>query len=652
MDSIAEILFNYIRDVIYDAKNAALDVEALPEDFRDLGEGLQYLGDCVIQTKTLAQDLSRGDLNTKLPPSNNEIAAPLKALHSSLKHLTWQAQQIAQGDYSQHVDFMGDFSESFNAMIQQLEERRVFEIREKSKLQRYINLILSNTPNMILAFDIKGEAVFASESFTKENTFFSGEEIQGKTFSELFTPDASIEFIKKIENLYDFVSMNKTMVEIEQELDFEKDGTLRTYTIIVTPMFHENETFMGIMIIFGEITEIVRARELAEQSAQAKSDFLARMSHEMHTPMNAITGMAAIGKSSHDTDKKDQSFQIIEDASAQLLRMINDILDMSKMESDEFELSQNKFCLEEMLSHACSTIKLLAEEKKQTFTIDIDENIPVNIISDEQRLSQVVVNLLSNAVKFTPEHGSLSLSARMIDEKDGYCGIRFNISDTGIGIPVEHQERLFLPFEQVDGGNTRKFGGVGLGLPISKNIVNRMGGKIWVESELGKGSSFIFEINTRIGDGEGDDSDLSKKDGSGDRIFSDKKILIAEDVDINREIISALLDDTGIEIRFAGNGVEVVEMFSSDPGLYDLILMDIQMPLMDGYEATRRIRASGFAEAGNIPIIAMTANTLREEVEECLSAGMNSHLGKPVDIDDVIATLKYYFNEHIGEIIF
>jgi len=644
MDPVEEILSNYIRDVFYNTKNAALDLESLPEEFRDFGEGLQYLGDCVIETKTLAQDLSRGDLNTKLPPSNNEIAAPLKALHSSLKHLTWQAQQIAQGDYSQHVDFMGEFSESFNAMIQQLEERRVFEIQEKSKLQRYINLMLSNTPNIILAFDTNGEAVFASESFIKNNVMFSEEEIQGKTFSELFTPIASAEYIKKIDDLFDFVSTNKTMVEIEQELDFDKDGTLKTYTIKVAPMFYENEIYMGIMVIFDDITEIVRARELAEQSAQAKSDFLARMSHEMHTPMNAITGMAAIGKSSLEIDKKNQSFQVIENASTQLLRIINDILDMSKIEADEFDLSLEEFSLKDMVYKAGSIIKLLAKEKKQNFTIDIDENIPVNIISDEERLSQVVINLLSNAVKFTPDHGSLSLAAKMMEEKDGYCVIRFTVNDTGIGISAEQQETLFRPFEQADGGSSRKFGGVGLGLPISKNIIDRMDGKIWVESEPGKGSSFIFDIRAQIVEKPDEETNISEDIDLFDIAFTGKRILIAEDVDINREIISALLEDTGVDICFAENGVKAVEMFSSDPGLYDLILMDIQMPLMDGYEATMRIRSSGLKEAESIPIIAMTANTLREDVEHCLSAGMNGHLGKPVDIDEVIKTLRYYLS--------
>jgi len=644
VEPVVETLSNYLRDVIYKPKNAVLDLEALPEEFRDFGEGLQYFAECVVQARALAQDLAKGDLNNELPSSRNEIAAPLKALHASLKHLTWQAQQIAQGDYHQRVDFMGDFADAFNVMTGQLEERRLLETQERSKLQRYINLIRSNIPNIILSFDTEGVAVFASESFTKRNRAFSSEEIQGKRFSELFSPVSSIDFIKKMEDLFDLVHTDKTTVTLEYDLDFGQDGNLRTYLIGITPIFYENDTFMGIMIIFDDITEIVRARELAEQSARAKSEFLARMSHEMYTPMNAIKGMASVGISAADINKKDYSLHIIENSSNQLVSLINDILDISKIEADELELSLKEFRFEDLIHKVKDRVSTLALEKEQDFNIVLDESIPENIISDEQRLEQVIENLLSNAVKFTPERGSITLSAKKIDEGDGFCVIRFSVSDTGIGISEDQQEKLFLPFEQIDGGSSRKFGGIGLGLAISKSIVEKMEGSIWVESELGKGSSFIFEIRA---DGSVKKSGMPNLYKKGDPIvdiFQDKRILIAEDVDINREIISALLEDTGIEIHFAVTGVDVVEKFSSDPGSYDLILMDIQMPVMDGYEATRSIRSSDFKEAEFIPIIAMTANVFREDVERCLSAGMNGHLGKPVDIDEVITKLSECFS--------
>ena len=220
-----------------------------------------------------------------------------------------------------------------------------------------------------------------------------------------------------------------------------------------------------------------------------------------------------------------------------------------------------------------------------------------------------------------------------------YC---FTVTDNGIGISREQQRRLFLPFEQVDGGSSRKFGGAGLGLVISKSIVEKMDGSIWVESELGKGATFNFVVKAQTSAKKYAIPEENEKSDSIEGIFSGKRILVAEDVDINREIISALLEITGVEISFAVNGADVVEKLIADPELYAVILMDIQMPIMDGYEATRRIRSSGLPNARSIPIIAMTANVFREDVERCLSAGMDGHLGKPIDINEVIGSLKGY----------
>ena len=642
MENVADILFDYLRDVIYDPISASLDVETLPDSFQELGKGLQFFGHCVIEARKLAQALSKGDLNSDVPPSYNEIAAPLKTLHAALWHLTWQAQQIAKGDYQQHVDFMGDFSKAFNMMALQLEERKNLENQERSKLQRYINLILTNTPNIVLSFDTTGKAVFASESFLKRNRALSVEELQSKTFSELFSPISPDGFLQNMESLFLSARNFKSTTMVEQELDIGRDGNARTYLIQITPTFIDNETFMGIMVIFDDITEIVRARKEAEHSARAKSDFLARMSHEMHTPMNAIIGMASIGKSSPEIEKKDYSFTVIEDASAHLLDVINDVLDMSKIEEGKLEMTPGEFSFNGMLKSIVDATTALVSDKEQIFTVDIDAGIPDSIILDELRLTQVINNLLSNAVKFTPENGSIALTARKIGESDGYCKIRFIVSDTGIGISEEQQEQLFLPFVQIDGGNSRKFGGTGLGLAISKYIVDRMGGSIWVESEYGNGSSFIFDVMAQTGAETGHVSDAGDNDGDIGGIFAGQRILIAEDVDINREIISTLLDETGAEISFAVNGEEVVEMVLADPAKYNLVLMDVQMPIMDGYEATMRIRSSGIPGADTIPIIAMTANVFLEDVQRCLSAGMNSHLGKPVNIDEVIIKLREY----------
>ena len=657
MEPVADKLFNYLRDVIYDPANAVLDVEELPEEYQEFGSGLRFFAECVIESKELAQALSKGRLDVKVPPADNEIAAPLKSLHASLRHLTWQAQQIAEGDYQQRVNFMGDFATAFNSMAQQLEERRKLDTQERSKLQQYINLILANTPNILLAFDTDGKAVFASKSYMRQSIGHSMSEIQGKTFAELFSHLSAEDFLQRVDSLFYQVRANKEITKIEQELDFNQDGNLRNYIIHIAPMLYEDETDMGTIVVFDDMTDIIqaqhkaeqarreaeiaqreaeKAREIAEKASRAKTDFLARMSHEMRTPMNAIMGMADIGIKTEDNDRRKYCFENITEASQHLLRVINDILDISEFEADNFLLTYSEFDFGNMLDTVIDALRIRANEKHQKLTTDIDRDLPLRIISDEKRLTQALTGLLSNAVKFTPEQGSLSLAVKKTGETDGYCKVLFTITDTGIGISKKQQENLFIPFEQADGSASRKFEGAGLGLAISKRIIEMMSGSIRVESEFGKGSSFIFEIKVKTG-AAADTENLSD-----DGIFTGKRILIAEDVDINREIIAALLEETGLEIVFAFNGAEAVEKFIAAPKNYDLIFMDIRMPEMDGYEATKLIRASGVQGGAKIPIIAMTANVSRSDIEACLAAGMNAHLGKPLDIDKVLETLRQY----------
>ena len=637
MEPVEVILFEYLRDVIYNPGQAVLDVEKLPESYRDLGSGLQYFAECVMEAGELAQALSKGILDVKIPLPDNEIAAPLKSLHASLKHLTWQAQQIARGDYQQRVDFMGEFAASFNSMAQQLEERRRHETRERSRLQQYINLILANSPNILLAFDTEGRAVFASESYIRQSRYGSVDEIQGKSLAELFGHVPAEGFAQKIKILLDGVRINRTTVTLEQSIDFGRAGKPCTYMIHAAPMLCDGAD-MGTVVVFDDITEIMQARREAERSSRAKTEFLARMSHEMRTPMNIIIGMADIGRKNADDERKKRCFEHIGDASRHLMDIIDDIFDMSNIESNRLELSHREFHFKNMLKGIIRAFREQAENNNQSFVSDIDKSIPVFVVSDEKRLAQVLENLLSNAVKFTPEGGSISLAVKKTAQSDGFCRIRFAIEDTGIGISEEQQKRLFVPFEQADGGFSRKYGGIGLGLAISERIVELMGGRIEVGSEPGKGASFVFEITVKTGAGANEHADVASSKG----LFAGKRILIVEDVEINREIVAMFLEDTGAKIGFACDGAEAVEKFCSDPKAYDFIFMDLQMPGLDGFEATRRIRASGPPEAVLVPIVAMTANVLPEDVERCLTAGMNGHLGKPFDYNAVIAKLGEY----------
>jgi len=400
-------------------------------------------------------------------------------------------------------------------------------------------------------------------------------------------------------------------------------------------------------VLIVVLLNVDAAKNKSDMESRHKSAFLANMSHEIRTPMNAIIGMITIGKSASDIERKDYCFTKIEDASNHLLGVINDILDMSKIEADKFEISPAEFNFEEMIRRVVNVINFKIDEKCQKLSLHIDGDIPRALIGDDHRIAQVITNLLGNAVKFTPEHGAVSLDARLVEEENQLCTLQIGVSDTGIGIKPEQREKIFQSFEQAESSTTRKYGGTGLGLSISKRIVEMMGGKIWVESEPWKGSTFFFTIHARRGTEAVKESPDKKQEDKPQTqgiagIFTGRRVLLAEDVEINREIVQALLEPTDLEIDCAENGAQAVRKFTENPLKYNMIFMDIQMPEMDGYEATQRIRALDIQAAKTIPIVAMTANVFKEDVERCLEAGMNGHIGKPVNFDELIGKLRLY----------
>ncbi|MCL2130298.1 MAG: ATP-binding protein, partial [Treponema sp.] len=325
--------------------------------------------------------------------------------------------------------------------------------------------------------------------------------------------------------------------------------------------------------------------------------------------------------------------------------------DMSKIEEGRLELSYTEFDFRTMLQRVMAIFKFRLEEKNQYLTEITDSNVPQYIITDEQRLAQVITNLLSNAVKFTPEKGKISIESRRVDSgKDSdNCIIEIRVTDTGIGISKEQQSKLFQSFVQVDSSISRKYGGTGLGLAISKKIVEMMQGEVRIESEEGSGASFIFTIKT----GLPEHSAIKAKSGAdsvNNRIiinqeYNGKQILLAEDVKINREIVIAILEDFNLEITEAEDGEEAYQKFAAEPDRYNLIFMDLHMPIVDGYESTKRIRSLEHPNAKNIPIIAMTANVFKEDIERCFAAGMNGHIGKPLNINEMMSVIK----EHLGK---
>jgi signal transduction histidine kinase/ActR/RegA family two-component response regulator len=397
-----------------------------------------------------------------------------------------------------------------------------------------------------------------------------------------------------------------------------------------------------------DITEVVKAKKDAQAASRAKSDFLSNMSHEMRTPLNAIIGMTAIGKKTQGSVEKNHALNKIGDASSHLLNVINDILDMAKIEADKLELTPVDYNFEKLLRKILTIIHFRADEKQQNLSINVDKNVPPYIFGDEQRIAQVITNLLANAVKFTPEGGEIRLEASWIEETDGHCKLRVEVIDNGIGISPEQQKKLFYAFEQAESGTSREYGGTGLGLAISKRIVELMGGSIWIESELGKGAKFIFTVKTIRGKRNEDAdeySDANKSDRSGEASineFEGKRLLIAEDIEINREILIALLEDSGLIFDCAETGKEALDMIVAAPEKYDIVFMDVQMPQMDGLEATRQVRTLFAHQGKRLPIIAMTANVFKDDITACLAAGMDDHLGKPLDIDRVLEILRKY----------
>jgi len=417
--------------------------------------------------------------------------------------------------------------------------------------------------------------------------------------------------------------------------------TLRRRTVV------ENNKETGHILVLTDVSSYHEMALKAERASMAKSDFLSNMSHEIRTPMNAIIGMTTIAESTNDPGRKDYAIEKIKDASKHLLGVINDILDISKIEASKFELSPVGFEFEKMLQKVVDVIMFRVDERKQHLSINVDINIPRAFIGDDQRLAQVITNLLSNAVKFTPEEGTICLDANLISEQGEAYLLQISVSDTGIGITDEQMERLFDSFEQAEAGTSRKYGGTGLGLAISKRIVELMGGEIWAVSNPGCGSTFAFTAQLKQDTAENPGSPVG---GVTEEVeqegkyydFSAYTVLLAEDVEINREIVLSLIEPTRLKVECAENGIQALRMYEAAPDRYDMIFMDVQMPELDGYGATRAIRALEVPAAKTVPIIAMTANVFREDIETCFAAGMNGHIGKPLDFSDLLKELREY----------
>ena len=518
---------------------------------------------------------------------------------------------------------------------------------EKINQEMYIRLLLESCPNPMFIFDENLKFLLGTKSTASLINIDDISILQGKELDSIVEKYHPPVFTEEMTASIKSIILNQ---ENGNEKTLEISTENKKHEVNILPFHKDNGAFAGALVIMYDITEIIRSKETAEQASSAKGEFLSRMSHEIRTPLNAIIGMINIGMGTEDIARKNYCFERADGASRHLLGIINDILDISKIEADKFELSHIEFDFEQALENVINMANVRAEEKQQNFIVKLSDDVPAFILSDELRLSQVMTNLLTNAIKFTPEKGTIKLNIEKIDEIEDEVILRIEVSDTGIGISPENQKKLFMSFNQADPSISQKFGGTGLGLAISKRIVELMGGQIWVESEPDNGSKFIFTIKVKKTGVKGKThtklnkaADVKQQKAAKQRYnFDGQTLLIAEDVEINREIMSAILEETNVLIDYAENGKIAVSMFAENPEKYNLILMDINMPEMNGYEATRRIRSMNFARAKDIPIIAMTANVFREDVEKCLASGMNDHTGKPVDANALFEQLNKY----------
>ena len=463
------------------------------------------------------------------------------------------------------------------------------------------------------------------------------DELIGAPFKGYFTdPDRAEAAIKR-------VLSEKSVTDYELTAR-ARDGKQTVVSYNATTFYDRNRTLQGVFAAARDVTErkrveaeLQQAKAAAESASRTKSDFLASMSHEIRTPMNAIMGIADLLAKTTLTPEQDKYVQIFLRAGDNLLNLINDILDLSKVEASQLELEQTGFSLKDHLEKVTEMVAARAHEKRLAMVCEIDPGVPNDLVGDPTRLRQVLLNLLGNAIKFT-ESGEVTLRVAPDTNPSVPTALRFTVSDTGIGIPREKLARVFERFTQADSSTTRRFGGSGLGLTISKRLVELMGGRIWVESEVGKGSVFAFAVPFEIA--------VTVNRPTAAPIGMDSEpalralqILMAEDSPDNCAIALAYLEDTPYRVEIAETGVIAFEKFKV--GRYDLVLMDRQMPVMDGLTATRAIRAWEQAnDRPPTPIIALTASALKGDREKCLAAGCTAFLTKPIKQEVLLQAIK------------
>ena len=543
----------------------------------------------------------------------------------------WESSTIApirdeQGNIVNYVEIKEDITEQK-------------QTKEKSN---HLGRVLEDSLNEIYIFDNETLLFSQVNKGARDNLGYSMEELKKLTPIDI-KPDYTTESFKQ--------DLSPLYTKEEPFLLFKthhkrKDGSL--YPAEIHLQLVQAETSSVFVAIVQNISERNKAEALlkdakteAIQANLAKSQFLANMSHEIRTPMNAIINLVKLSLEEHDTEKQHYYLSQVVDSSELLLNIINDILDFSKIEAGKLVADKIPFNLFSLLNNLNNIFSLKAEEKGLSLDFIRDDSVPEFVIGDDLRLKQILINLIGNAIKFT-QKGSVSVNIELIARSEtNHALIKFSVNDTGIGIAIEKIPELFKAFIQAEDSTTRQFGGSGLGLAISQSLVKLLGGKLNAESSSGQGSCFYFQIPFQINTNPALNQEIEKIETIN---LSGKHLLVAEDNKTNRLVLKVILEQENISFEMAENGVEALEYLNNSR--YDAVLMDVQMPMMNGIEATQKIRSSN-EPYQNIPIIAMTAYAIEGDKEKCLESGMNAYVSKPIDRDVFLTTLSQQLSNYI-----
>lgn len=546
---------------------------------------------------------------------------------------TWLGQKL-----NVHYDEAGKL-EHITGVARDITEIRNIQERIRKSEEKYRGLI-ENMELGLLEVDTNDKIARAYDGFCRMMGY-DQEELIGKDPKSLFLDEAGISFMKQQE-----ADRKKGVHNVYEVQMKHKQGHKIWMLISGAPVMNDSGVVTGSMGIHYDISpqkkleaDLIRAKEEADNARQAEKEFLAQMSHEIRTPLNAVIGMANLLSDTHLNPEQETYVQDVKHAADVLHGLISDILDLSKIEAGQMELAPSLVNIHQTVVMMCRTMKVKAEENGNQLDYFIGDKVPQLMRLDRNILNQVLLNLIGNAIKFT-HNGKIALHLDTQIEEDGSCLLQVKIVDTGIGIPENKLPDIFEKFKQAEGRNTHKrYGGTGLGLPICKKLVELHGGNIEVESETEKGSTFRFDLKGQLADIDSS-GQLSAADGtSGATVdFTKLKFLIVEDTFMNQRYIQSILKRWSSDSELANNGKEAVEL--SENERFDLILMDMQMPVMDGYEATRVIRADKTNPNHRVPIIALTASALLDDRRKALAAGMDEHLTKPFTPDQLKAAIK------------